>query len=218
MNRKLFFYGLLIGVMMMLTGCRTHETLPLKKHYYVIQGYRPVALWENTVVAENPFPLSEYEKETLLDSVVQVCQAYMAKYPDHNLDTWPKDDYEDYLRAKAIQIILQFQPDYYRAYAVPEIRRRMTRFGVPYYRLGYYYDSSKEDTGRSYSDSKIGLITVNVNVWNAQASGFSLPIRNGMGISFSAPDYENHCLEDWMPYPYMIRNKDYDWQKNRVLF
>lgn len=50
-----------------------HKDIPLKKHYYVIQGYRPIALWENTVVVENLFPLSEYEKETLLDSVVQVC-------------------------------------------------------------------------------------------------------------------------------------------------
>ena len=35
-----FFIG-----MAMLTGCGSHEDLPLKKHYYVMQGYRPVALW-----------------------------------------------------------------------------------------------------------------------------------------------------------------------------
>lgn len=175
---KYKFFHVWFACVATLAACGSHKDIPLKKHYYVIQGYRPVALWENTVVAENPFPLSEYEKETLLDSVVQVCQAYMAKYPDHNLDTWPKDDCEAYLRAKAVQIILQFQPDYYRAYAVPEIRRCMTEFGVPYYRLGYYYDSSKEDTGRSYSDSKIGLITIDVNVWMPKLPAF--PCRYGM--------------------------------------
>ena len=217
-NIGLSVYGLLPGIIAMYSCKSADSSSPLKKHYYVMQGYRPVALWENNVVAENPFPLSEYEKETLLDSAVQVCQAYMTKYPDHNLDTWSKDDCEAYLRAKAIQIILQFQPDYYRAYAIPEIRRRMTQFGVPYYRLDYYYDFSKEDTESPYSNSKEGLITVDVNVWNAQASGFSLPIRNGMGISFRAPDYENSLLKDWVPYPYMIRNRDYDWKNNMILF
>lgn len=89
-NIGLSVYGLLAGIIAMYSCKSADSSSPLKKHYYVMQGYRPVALWENNVVAENPFPLSEYEKETLLDSAVQVCQAYMTKYPDHNLDTWPK--------------------------------------------------------------------------------------------------------------------------------
>ena len=92
-------------------SCKSADSSsPLKKHYYDMQEYRPVALWENNVVAENPFPLSEYEKETLLDSAVQVCQAYMTKYPDHNLDTWPKDDCEAYLRAKAYKSFSNSNP------------------------------------------------------------------------------------------------------------
>ena len=89
-------------------------------------------------------PLSAYEKEKLLDSVAYVCRTYLEKYPDHNLDTWSKPDCEAYLRAKSTQIILQFQPDYYRAYAVPEIRRYGHDFMGPYFLLTYYYDRTKD--------------------------------------------------------------------------
>lgn len=80
-NIGLSVYGLLAGIIAMYSCKSADSSSPLKKHYYVMQGYRPVALWENNVVAENPFPLSEYEKETLLDSAVQVCQAYRRSIP-----------------------------------------------------------------------------------------------------------------------------------------
>ena len=172
-----------------------------------MEGYRPVVLPGTKTVAENPFPLSAYEKEKLLDSVAYVCRTYLEKYPDHNLDTWSKPDCEAYLRAKSTQIILQFQPDYYRAYAVPEIRRFRNLYGVPYYTLTYYYDPSREEYGIGKETRVVpGLIVVSVNIGNAQAAGFYMPVLENLGYGFRAPDYEGGLLEDWIPYPYMIWN------------
>ena len=116
------FYLLIACVALIFVSC-ARKPLSVQGHYYAMEGYRPVVLPGTKTVAENPFPLSAYEKEKLLDSVAYVCRTYLEKYPDHNLDTWSKPDCEAYLRAKSTQIILQFQPDYYRAYAVPEDRK-----------------------------------------------------------------------------------------------
>ena len=202
---------LLLGIFLF-CGCGSSrkvlkEYRAQKRHYYLVQGYRPVALSDKKTGAENPFPLSAYEKEKLLDSVAYVCRTYLEKYPDHNLDTWSKSDCEAYLRAKSTQIILQFQPDYYRAYAVPEIRRFRNLYGVPYYTLTYYYDPSMEEYGMGEETRVIpGLIAVSVNIGNAQASGFYLPVLENLGYGFHAPDYEGGLLDDWIPYPYMIWN------------
>ena len=202
---------LLLGIFLF-CGCgssrkASKEYLAQKRHYYLVQGYRPVVLPGTKTVAENPFPLSAYEKEKLLDSVAYVCRTYLEKYPDHNLDTWSKPDCEAYLRAKSTQIILQFQPDYYRAYAVPEIRRFRNLYGVPYYTLTYYYDPSREEYGMGKETRVVpGLIVVSVNIGNAQAAGFYMPVLENLGYGFRAPDYEGGLLEDWIPYPYMIWN------------
>ena len=209
MMEKMFL--LLLGIFLF-CGCGSSrkasiEYLAQKRHYYLVQGYRPVVLPGTKTVAENPFPLSAYEKEKLLDSVAYVCRTYLEKYPDHNLDTWSKPDCEAYLRAKSTQIILQFQPDYYRAYAVPEIRRFRNLYGVPYYTLTYYYDPSREEYGMGKETRVVpGLIVVSVNIGNAQAAGFYMPVLENLGYGFRAPDYEGGLLEDWIPYPYMIWN------------
>ena len=209
MMEKMFL--LLLGIFLF-GGCgssrkASKEYLAQKRHYYLVQGYRPVVLPGTKTVAENPFPLSAYEKEKLLDSVAYVCRTYLEKYPDHNLDTWSKPDCEAYLRAKSTQIILQFQPDYYRAYAVPEIRRFRNLYGVPYYTLTYYYDPSREEYGMGKETRVVpGLIVVSVNIGNAQAAGFYMPVLENLGYGFRAPDYEGGLLEDWIPYPYMIWN------------
>ena len=209
MMEKMFL--LLLGIFLF-CGCgssrrASKEYLAQKRHYYLVQGYRPVVLPGTKTVAENPFPLSAYEKEKLLDSVAYVCRTYLEKYPDHNLDTWSKPDCEAYLRAKSTQIILQFQPDYYRAYAVPEIRRFRNLYGVPYYTLTYYYDPSREEYGMGKETRVVpGLIVVSVNIGNAQAAGFYMPVLENLGYGFRAPDYEGGLLEDWIPYPYMIWN------------
>ncbi len=209
MMEKMFL--LLLGIFLF-CGCgssrkASKEYLAQKRHYYLVQGYRPVVLPGTKTVAENPFPLSAYEKEKLLDSVAYVCRTYLEKYPDHNLDTWSKPDCEAYLCAKSTQIILQFQPDYYRAYAVPEIRRFRNLYGVPYYTLTYYYDPSREEYGMGKETRVVpGLIVVSVNIGNAQAAGFYMPVLENLGYGFRAPDYEGGLLEDWIPYPYMIWN------------
>lgn len=209
MMEKMFL--LLLGIFLF-CGCgssrkASKEYLAQKRHYYLVQGYRPVVLPSTKTVAENPFPLSAYEKEKLLDSVAYVCRTYLEKYHDHNLDTWSKPDCEAYLRAKSTQIILQFQPDYYRAYAVPEIRRFRNLYGVPYYTLTYYYDPSREEYGMGKETRVVpGLIVVSVNIGNAQAAGFYMPVLENLGYGFRAPDYEGGLLEDWIPYPYMIWN------------
>ena len=209
MMEKMFL--LLLGIFLF-CGCgssrkASKEYLAQKRHYYLVQGYRPVVLPGTKTVAENPFPLSAYEKEKLLDSVAYVCRTYLEKYPDHNLDTWSKPDCEAYLRAKSTQIILQFQPDYYRAYAVPEIRRFRNLYGVPYYTLTYYYDPAREEYGMGKETRVVpGLIVVSVNIGNAQAAGFYMPVLENLGYGFRAPDYEGGLLEDWIPYPYMIWN------------
>ena len=209
MMEKMFL--LLLGIFLF-CGCgssrkASKEYLAQKRHYYLVQGYCPVVLPGTKTVAENPFPLSAYEKEKLLDSVAYVCRTYLEKYPDHNLDTWSKPDCEAYLRAKSTQIILQFQPDYYRAYAVPEIRRFRNLYGVPYYTLTYYYDPSREEYGMGKETRVVpGLIVVSVNIGNAQAAGFYMPVLENLGYGFRAPDYEGGLLEDWIPYPYMIWN------------
>ena len=193
MMEKMFL--LLLGIFLF-CGCgssrkASKEYLAQKRHYYLVQGYRPVVLPGTKTVAENPFPLSAYEKEKLLDSVAYVCRTYLEKYPDHNLDTWSKPDCEAYLRAKSTQIILQFQPDYYRAYAVPEIRRFRNLYGVPYYTLTYYYDPSREEYGMGKETRVVpGLIVVSVNIGNAQAAGFYMPVLENLGYGFRAPDYE----------------------------
>ena len=209
MMEKMFL--LLLGIFLF-CGCgssrkASKEYLAQKRHYYLVQGYRPVVLPGTKTVAENPFPLSAYEKEKLLDSVAYVCRTYLEKYPDHNLDTWSKPDCEAYFRAKSTQIILQFQPDYYRAYAVPEIRRFRNLYGVPYYTLTYYYAPSREEYGMGKETRVVpGLIVVSVNIGNAQAAGFYMPVLENLGYGFRAPDYEDGLLEDWIPYPYMIWN------------
>ena len=209
MMEKMFL--LLLGIFLF-CGCgssrkASKEYLAQKRHYYLVQGYRPVVLPSTKTVAENPFPLSAYEKEKLLDSVAYVCRTYLEKYHDYNLDTWSKPDCEAYLRAKSTQIILQFQPDYYRAYAVPEIRRFRNLYGVPYYTLTYYYDPSREEYGMGKETRVVpGLIVVSVNIGNAQAAGFYMPVLENLGYGFRAPDYEGGLLEDWIPYPYMIWN------------
>ena len=143
----------------------------------------------------------------LLLGIFLICRTYLEKYHDHNLDTWSEPDCEAYLRAKSTQIILQFQPDYYRAYAVPEIRRFRNLYGVPYYTLTYYYDPSREEYGMGKETRVVpGLIVVSVNIGNAQAAGFYMPVLENLGYGFRAPDYEGGLLEDWIPYPYMIWN------------
>ncbi len=200
------FYLLIACVALIFVSC-ARKPLSVQGHYYAMEGYRPVVLPGTKTVAENPFPLSAYEKEKLLDSVAYVCRTYLEKYPDHNLDTWSKPDCEAYLRAKSTQIILQFQPDYYRAYAVPEIRRFRNLYGVPYYTLTYYYDPSREEYGMGKETRVVpGLIVVSVNIGNAQAAGFYMPVLENLGYGFRAPDYEGGLLEDWIPYPYMIWN------------
>ena len=209
MMEKMFL--LLLGIFLF-CGCgssrkASKEYLAQKRHYYLVQGYRPVVLPGTKTVAENPFPLSAYEKEKLLDSVAYVCRTYLEKYPDHNLDTWSKPDCEAYLRAKSTQIILQFQPDYYRAYAVPEIRRFRNLYGVPYYTLTYYYDPSREEYGMGKETRVVpGLILASVNIGIGQAAGVYMPVLENLGYGFRAPDYEGGLLEDWIPYPYMIWN------------
>ena len=200
------FYLLIACVALIFVSC-ARKPLSVQGHYYAMEGNRPVVLPGTKTVAENPFPLSAYEKEKLLDSVAYVCRTYLEKYYDHNLDTWSKPDCEAYLRAKSTQIILQFQPDYYRAYAVPEIRRFRNLYGVPYYTLTYYYDPSREEYGMGKETRVVpGLIVVSVNIGNAQAAGFYMPVLENLGYGFRAPDYEGGLLEDWIPYPYMIWN------------
>ena len=186
-----------------------------------MEGYRPVVLPGTKTVAENPFPLSVYEKEKLLDSVAYVCRTYLEKYPDHNLDTWFKSDCEAYLRAKSTQIILQFQPDYYRAYAVPEIRRYGHDFMGPYFLLTYYYDRTKEATGSPLDlKFKVELVHVAINAGDAQGRYLSLPILNVDDGSAGSVDNIRIGLyvdRKWIPYPYMIWNKDFDWD-SIVLF
>ena len=76
---------LLLGIFLF-CGCGSSrkvlkEYRAQKRHYYLVQGYRPVALSDKKTGAENPFPLSAYEKETLLDSVTQVCRTYLENIP-----------------------------------------------------------------------------------------------------------------------------------------
>ena len=223
MMEKMFL--LLLGIFLF-CGCgssrkASKEYLAQKRHYYLVQGYRPVVLPGTKTVAENPFPLSAYEKEKLLDSVAYVCRTYLEKYPDHNLDTWSKPDCEAYLRAKSTQIILQFQPDYYRAYAVPEIRRYGHDFMGPYFLLTYYYDRTKEANGSPLDlKFKMELVHVAINARNAQGRYLSLPILNvDDGSAGSVKNIRIGLYTDrkWIPYPYIIWNKDFAWG-SQVLF
>ena len=56
---------LLLGIFLF-CGCGSSrkvlkEYRAQKRHYYLVQGYRPVALSDKKTGAENPFPLSAYE-------------------------------------------------------------------------------------------------------------------------------------------------------------
>ena len=146
------FCRILVALSMVCFAANLYSGEPLRQRTFAMDGYRPVTLPEYKIVAENPFPLSKGEKNSLLDSVSRVCRTCLGKYPDRNLDTWPKEDCEAYLRAKAVQLILQFQPDYYRTYARPEIHRYTAGTkGEPYYLLAYYYDRTKESNGSPLS-------------------------------------------------------------------
>lgn len=214
------FYLLIACVALIFVSC-ARKPFAVQGHYYAMEGYRPVVLPGTKTVAENPFPLSAYEKEKLLDSVAYVCRTYLEKYSDHNLDTWSKPDCEAYLRAKSTQIILQFQPDYYRAYAVPEIRRYAHDFMGPYFLLTYYYDRTKESNGSPLDlKFKAELVHVAINAGDAQGRYLSLPILNVDDGSVGSVDNIRIGLyvdRKWIPYPYMIWNKDFDWD-SIVLF
>ena len=65
MMEKMFL--LLLGIFLF-CGCgslrkASKEYLAQKRHYYLVQGYRPVVLPSTKTVAENPFRLSAYENE-----------------------------------------------------------------------------------------------------------------------------------------------------------
>lgn len=223
---RLSFFRIWVALSMVCFAANLYAGEPLKQRIFTMDGYRSVSLPEYKIVAENPFPLSEIEKEAILDSVSQVCRTCLGKYTDHNLDTWPKEDCEAYLRAKAVQLILQYQPDYYRAYATPEIHRYTTDTkSMPYYLLAYYYDRTKESNGSPLSFLKFKMPLVHVAIFAENAEGFYLvlPIIGDFdGRSMSSGSivpiyYQEKSGKKWLPFPYVIWNKDFDWD-SIVLF
>lgn len=219
------FCRILVALSMVCFAANLYSGEPLRQRTFAMDGYRPVTLPEYKIVAENPFPLSKGEKNSLLDSVSRVCRTCLGKYPDRNLDTWPKEDCEAYLRAKAVQLILQFQPDYYRTYARPEIHRYTAGTkGEPYYLLAYYYDRTKESNGSPLSlKFKMPLVHVAIFAENAEGFYLAMPIigdfyGGSMSTGNIVPIYlQEKSGEKWVPYPYIIRNKDFDWG-SKVLF
>ena len=55
------FYLLIACVALIFVSC-ARKPLSVQGHYYAMEGYRPVVLPGTKTVAENPFPLSAYEK------------------------------------------------------------------------------------------------------------------------------------------------------------
>ena len=83
------FCRILVALSMVCFAANLYSGEPLRQRTFAMDGYRPVTLPEYKIVAENPFPLSKGEKNSLLDSVSRVCRTCLGKYPDRNLDTWP---------------------------------------------------------------------------------------------------------------------------------
>ena len=82
------FCRILVALSMVCFAANLYSGEPLRQRTFAMDGYRPVTLPEYKIVAENPFPLSKGEKNSLLDSVSRVCRTCLGKYPDRNLDTW----------------------------------------------------------------------------------------------------------------------------------
>ena len=141
----------------------------------------------------NPFPLSEQQKEKLLEKSKKTIEKYKAKYSSADLSTWSEKDRNAYLKAKAIKVILLFAPDFYRDYKEPEIIREYSGAedpvfkNKPLYRLNFFYDPKRE-TFSSYSKG----IIIKVSVWeeNGEAEGFLLPSYN-WGDFFRPPLWED---------------------------
>ena len=68
------FYRILVALSMVCFAANLYSGEPLRQRTFAMDGYRPVTLPEYKIVAENPFPLSKGEKNSLLDSVSRVCR------------------------------------------------------------------------------------------------------------------------------------------------
>lgn len=91
----------------------------------------------------------------------------------------------------------------------------------PYFLLTYYYDRTKEANGSPLDlKFKMELVHVAINARNAQGRYLSLPILNvDDGSAGSVKNIRIGLYTDrkWIPYPYIIWNKDFDWG-SKVLF
>ena len=103
------------------------------------------------IKTRNPFALSRQKRERLQRKAEKRCQRYLDKYGNPDLSTWDRADRMDYLHHKAVKVILILAPDYYRNYAYPVIKERMTpqswgnKKRAYCYELTYYYDARQEE-------------------------------------------------------------------------
>ena len=90
--------------------------------------------------------------------------------------------------------------------------------------LAYYYDRTKESNGSPLSlKFKMPLVHVAIFAENAEGFYLAMPIigdfyGGSMSTGNIVPIYlQEKSGEKWVPYPYIIWNKDFDWG-SKVLF
>lgn len=149
--------------------------------------------------APNPFPITVKERDSLLKAAQSRVVSISSKYATKNIDEWNVQDREDFLKAKAMKMMLIIAPDFYRKYnsdsptIVREIsREEEVRKGVAFYRLKFKFDPSKEKL-LTYDNQM-----VDISVWANDGSykGIFMYVYN-LGMDPMKPEKEDEMYNNY---------------------
>lgn len=100
--------------------------------------------------APNPFPITTEERDSLIKEAQSRVVSISSKYTTKNIDEWTSQDREDFLKAKAIKMLLIDAPDFYRKYnadkpiIMKDICKTNVRNGYAFYHVIFQFDPKKE--------------------------------------------------------------------------
>lgn len=149
--------------------------------------------------APNPFPITVKERDSLLKAAQSRVVSISNKYATKNIDEWSVEDRDNFLKAKAMKMILIIAPDFYRKYNAdsPTIVREISsekveRKGTAFYRLKFRFDPSKEKL--LTCDNQM----VDIGVWanDGLYKGIFMYVYN-LGMDLVKPEKEDEMYNNY---------------------
>lgn len=184
-----------------------------REYTYHVEGRRTVTLGNYLMVVPPPFPMTETERLERVEKYRSVCDSLLKENEYRRLGEWNFKERWAYLEAKAKKVILQLLPDYYsdnmniREMSVTEMRVYERERAIKVYSALFWFDPRIEDRAYEKDARRHGMVEVKVCDEDAQAYSFEIPYY--IGIRLYPPEWEDGLAKTWIPFPYIIPNRNY---------